>query len=162
MTSTRKPRPVRTLLAAVSCAVLTAGCTTLPSNTEPQALRSFDVPTESATNRGPEPGREPDLLLRDFYTSSAQPTQDYFAARSYLMPETAEQWNPQESLLVVDRIDLNTQPGSTSDKRTFSVRGAVIGRIAAGGSYEPENGVYEATIEMARNTSGEWRISTLR
>lgn len=161
MTSIRKPRPVRTLLAAVSCAVLTAGCTTLPSNTEPQALRSFDVPTESATNRGPEPGREPDLLLRDFYTSSAQPTQDYFAARSYLMPETAEQWNPQESLLVVDRIDLNTQPGSTSDKRTFSVRGAVIGRIAAGGSYEPENGVYEATIEMARNTSGEWRISSL-
>src|SRR5699024_5836332 len=35
-----------------------------------------------------------------------------------------------------------------------------VGRITTGGAYKPENGVYEATIEMIR-TGGEWRIESL-
>jgi hypothetical protein len=153
-------RRLRTLSAVVAAAGLLTACTTLPTNTEPQALRSFEPQIVEQSDLGPESGQEPDLLLRDFYTASAHPTQDYQAARSFLAPEAAERWNPSESVLVVDRIDLVTQPGSTTEKHSFSVRGAVVGRLAAGGSYEPENGVYEATIEMVRE-NGEWRISSL-
>lgn len=153
-------RRLRTLSAVAAAAGLLTACTTLPTNTEPQALRSFEPQVVEQSDLGPEPGQEPDLLLRDFYTASAHPTQDYQAARSFLTPEATERWKPSESVLVVNRIDLVTQPGATSGQRSFSVRGAVVGRLAVGGSYEPENGVYEATLEMVRE-DGEWRISSL-
>ena len=156
----RPARSARMLLALVASAGLLTACTTLPTNTEPQAVRSFEPQVEEKSDLGPRPGREPDLLLRDFYTANAHPTQDYQAARAYLDPDTAREWDPNESVLVVNRIDLVTAAGSTNEKRTFNVRGAVVGRVAAGGAYEPENGVYEATIEMVR-TSGEWRIASL-
>ncbi|AGF71757.1 MtrAB system accessory lipoprotein LpqB [Corynebacterium halotolerans] len=153
-------RSWRTGVAVFSASVLLAGCTALPSDTEPQALRPFEPAGEEQTDLGPQPGREPDLLLRDFYTASADPAQDYQAARSYLTPEAAEEWNPSETTLVVDRVDLATQPGSTNERRSFNVRGAVIGRLGTGGAYEPENGVYEATIELEQQ-DGEWRIASL-
>ena len=154
-------RPIRSLAAVAAAAALIAGCTTLPTNTEPQAIRSFEPPVEQPTNLGPQPGREPDLLLRDFYSASARPTQDYVAARSYLAPGTADRWDPRQSTLVVDRIDLITQAGPTAERRAFDVRASVIGRINTGGSYVPENGTYEATITMERNDEDEWRITSL-
>lgn len=153
-------RRARTLTAVLAITGLLTACTTLPTNTEPQALRSFEPQVAEETDLGPEPGQEPDLLLRDFYTASARPVQDFQAARSYLSPAAAERWNASESILVVNRIDLITQPGSTSEQRSFNVRGAVVGRLATGGAYEPEHGVYEATIEMVRE-NGQWRISSL-
>ncbi|QGU03922.1 MtrAB system accessory lipoprotein LpqB [Corynebacterium comes] len=153
-------RRARTLTAVLAVTGLLTACTTLPTNTEPQALRSFEPQVVEQTDLGPQPGQEPDLLLRDFYTASAHPVQDYQAARSFLSPEAAGRWNPSESVLVVNRIDLITQPGPTSEQRSFNVSGAVVGRIATGGSYEPENGLYEATVEMVRE-NGQWRISSL-
>lgn len=154
----------RRKLAAI-CAVAMMGfitsCTTLPTNTEPQALRSFEPQVDEVTDLGPTPGTEPDLLLRDFYTASTRPSQEYATARSYLAPTAADQWDPRESTLIVDRVDLITEAGSTSDHRSFNVRGGVVGRITQGAAYEPENGVYEATIEMEKNSEDEWRITSL-
>ena len=59
---TSRLRMIRALAAAAAAATLVAGCTTLPTNTEPQAIRSFEPPVEQPTNLGPQPGREPDLL----------------------------------------------------------------------------------------------------
>ncbi len=151
---------LRKLAALTAVTGLLTACTTLPTNTEPQAVRSFEPQVEEESNLGPRPGREPDLLLRDFYTASAHPTQNYQAARAYLAADTSQQWDAHESILVVNRIDLVTAAGATPERRTFNVRGAVVGRITTGGAYEPENGVYEATIEMIR-TGGEWRIESL-
>ncbi|MDO5511661.1 MtrAB system accessory lipoprotein LpqB [Corynebacterium sp.] len=160
MTHLPRHSRLRTLAAVTASLALLVGCTTLPNNTEPQAVRSFEPQIEEDSNLGPQPGREPDLLLRDFYTANAHPTQDYQVARSYLAKDTAQQWNPHDSVLVVNRIDLVTAAGATSEERTFNVRGAVVGRIAPGGAYEPEHGVYEATVEMVR-ANGEWRIESL-
>ncbi len=151
---------LRILAALVATTGLLTACTTLPTNTEPQAVRSFEPQVKEESNLGPRPGREPDLLLRDFYRASAHPTQNYQTSRAYLTADTSRQWDAHESMLVVNRIDLVTAAGATSERRTFNVRGAVVGRIATGGAYEPENGVYEATIEMIR-TGGEWRIESL-
>lgn len=149
------------LVAALTSATLVVtGCTSLPSNTEPQALRSFAPVQSPGTDIQPQPGAEPDLLLRDFYTASAQPSMDYEAARAFLTEEADQLWNPQEATLIVDRIDLVTQAGATAEERTFAVRGNVIGQLADGGAYEVENGVYEATIEMEQ-VDGEWRVSAL-
>lgn len=148
-------------IAVVATASLTlASCTSLPSKTEPEAIKPFEPFTETSDIPGPEPGREPDLLLRDFYAASAIPTGDYEAAYSFLTPAAQEVWDPDETTLIVDRIDLTTQPGATGQRRSFSVRGDVSGSLREGGSFFPETGVYEATIEMEQ-VDGEWRISSL-
>ncbi|MDR7328699.1 MtrAB system accessory lipoprotein LpqB [Corynebacterium guangdongense] len=151
----------RGFLAASAATTLgLAGCATLPNNTAPQALRRFEDDAEESAVTGPEPGREPDLLLRDFYSASAIPVSDHAAARAYLAPETAEQWDPSESMLIVDRLDVTTQAGSTDEQRTFRIVGSVIGSLLEGGSYTPENSVYEASVRMEL-VRGEWRISSV-
>ncbi|WIM68269.1 MtrAB system accessory lipoprotein LpqB [Corynebacterium breve] len=149
-----------TLTAIVLSVALTASCTRLPTNTEPQALRPFDPQSTAAEVVAPIPGREADLLLRDFYAAGAVPAGDYEAARSYLTPAARDVWNPSESVLIVDRIDLNTQPGGNNQRRSLSVRGNVIGALEEGGAFVPEAGVYEATVELEQ-VGGEWRISSL-
>ncbi|WP_257162235.1 MtrAB system accessory lipoprotein LpqB [Corynebacterium cystitidis] len=148
-------------LAVVSVATLTLGsCTRVPTSTEPQALRPFDRTIAEEDLHKPQPGLEPDLLLRDFYAASAIPAGDYSAARNYLTREAAEAWDPHDSMLIVDRIDLTTQPGGNAQRRSLTVRGEVIGSLEEGGSYVPQNGVYEATVQLEQ-VSGEWRIASL-
>ena len=152
----------RRALTAVTvvCAMVLSGCVGLPTDTDPQALRSFEASSQVEEDLGPEEGQQPDLLLRDFYRASASPTANHSQARAYLTPPAAERWDSGTSTLIVDRLDITTQAGATSQERTFDIRGNVIGTLRDGGSYIPENGAYEATVEMEL-VDGEWRVSSL-
>lgn len=153
-------KKIRSLVGLLVTASLVTGCTSLPADTEPQALRSFAPVMGEGADIQPEPGAEPDLLLRDFFTASARPTMDHEAARQFLTEDANQLWDPQAVTLVVDRIDLVTQPESTDSERIFSVQGNVIGELVEGGSYQVENGRYMAEIQMEQ-VGGEWRISSL-
>ena len=140
---------MKKLIAALSVSALVlSGCSTLPSASDPQVLRSFSPQPEVDPAVGPTPGQEADLLIREFYAAAAIPSSDYRAARSFLTPEAAESWNPEESRRIVDVIELTSQNTSSGDQRAFTVRGSVIGSLASGGSYVPENSGYETTIRM--------------
>ena len=152
----------RKLLACVT-AVATAtlsGCASLPTNSAPHVIRSFN-PVETETQAaGPEKDQAPDLLLRDFYAASARPDADYEAARAYLTEGASAAWDPSGQTLVVDSIGMTTLPGSPVGQRSYSVHGSVVGSVRQGGSYTPERGTYEATIDMEM-VDGQWRISSL-
>ena len=138
----------RVIAAVAAASLVLVGCSTLPSASDPQVLRSFAPEPEVDPAVGPTPGQEADLLVREFYSASAIPSSDYSAARSFLAPEAAENWNPEESMRIVDVIELTSQNTQSSDQRAFTVRGTVIGSLASGGSYVPENSGYETTIRM--------------
>ena len=159
-THTTPRKTVTTTLAVVSIMGLVAGCTTVPGDSTPQALRSFAPAQSNIDVPSPVPGREPDLLLRDFFTASANPIQNYQAASSFLSPDMASQWDNQSNTLILDRIDLNANAGATADRISYIVRGTVVGNMSTGGVYAPENGDYEASIEL-RKINGEWRITSL-
>ena len=149
------------LIAAIAIpALVLSGCSTLPSASDPHVLRSFSPQPEVDPAVGPTPGQEADLLVREFYAAAAIPSSDYSAARSFLTPEAAQSWNPEESMRIVDLIELTSQNTSRADQRAFTVRGSVIGSIASGGSYVPENSGYETTIRMDK-VDNEWRITDL-
>ena len=152
----------RAALSVTACAAVAslAACSTLPRDTNPEVLYSFEAAPDEQPAVGPQPGQEPDLLLRSFFTAAAIPAGDYEAARSFLTADAASRWSPQGDVLLVDAIDLTTVAGaSESDQRTFAVRGSVIGSLA-GGLYTPQTGTYEAEIEMTQ-VDGEWRIADL-
>lgn len=92
-----------TVLIAVGCAAATAACTSLPSNSEPQALRSFEA-SASEEPQGPVEDQEPDLLLRDFYEANNNPQQRYSLARRYLTHRASQSWNPAPETLVLDDL----------------------------------------------------------
>lgn len=156
----RCKRVLRVGTSLVVSASLLAACTSLPTNSDPHVLRSFQPLQPTETVIGPEENREPDLLLRDFYAASAIPTGSYEAARAFLTPAARQMWDPSEQTLIVDRIGVNTQAGPSANKRSFTVHGNVVGTLGSGGVFSPERGSYEATIELEQ-VDGQWRISSL-
>ncbi|MDO4910269.1 MAG: MtrAB system accessory lipoprotein LpqB [Corynebacterium sp.] len=149
-------------MALLAVATLGAACTTIPSDTTPQALRSVSAPTSANDNLAPKPGEDPDLLLRDFFAASAHPTQQHQAARAYLTEEASNRWNDGASTTIVDRIDVNATINATPNQNdantvTYVVRGGVVGNLGNGGVYTPTSGNLEATFVL-KKTNGEWRI----
>ncbi|ALC05216.1 Lipoprotein LpqB [Corynebacterium deserti GIMN1.010] len=151
---------LKQLTAVLAATTLITGCSTLPHDTDPQVLRSF-VPSESTQEvAGPISNQDPDLLLRGFFSAGAYPTQQYEAAKAYLTENARGTWDPQATIRILDRIDLNTLPGSTDEERTIAIRGTQVGSLGSGGVYQPDNTEYEDEITM-RQEDGEWRIDAL-
>ncbi len=152
----------RGTLAVLSCVSLTAlvGCSTLPHDTDPQVIGSFE-PHDRADDAVVEPrtNSEPDLLVRDFYSAAAIPVGNYAAARTFLSSDISESWDPTSTVLVVDSLDLVTSKMEDGELE-YSVRGNIIGRLADGGAYVPDNSRLEATVRL-RQFDGQWRITDL-
>ncbi|MDO5097594.1 MAG: MtrAB system accessory lipoprotein LpqB [Corynebacterium sp.] len=144
------------LIASISTV---AACASLPSSSEPQALRSVEAASPT-TDLGPIPGREPDLLLRDFYAVSASPSQQYQQARSFLSDNIKQEWSPGPEIVVLDRIDMSSNPSTDANSVSYTVTGTVVGTIAEGGAYNPSNDEYRATVTLSK-ADGEWRVSDL-
>ena len=156
--SRTRSRAAALVIAAVTSAA--SSCATLPSNTEPHVLRSYEPQSAVAPVIAPKPGSDPDLLLRDFFAASAVPTANYEAARTFLTSQARDAWQPTDTTLVVDRLNINTVAGGTGGRRSFSVQGDIIGEIQAGGVFRPNRALYDATMELEQ-VDGEWRVSSL-
>ncbi|MFS0462077.1 MtrAB system accessory lipoprotein LpqB [Corynebacterium striatum] len=152
----------RSVLAVTSaaCVFAVAGCSTLPHNTSPQVIGTFQKRIDPQVEiTGPKAGADADLILREFYTASGKPASNYESSRNFLADSIAETWDPTGSMLVVDSIDILTVDNG-ADRRTFDVRGNVIGSLVDGGAYVPRSIKYEATIKMEK-INDQWRIVDL-
>lgn len=160
----------KTMSWLVACMLCCSACATLPSHSDPEALRSFEG-QKAANPQGPEENRAPDLLVRDFFAASADPTQNYQLARTYLTESAAAGWQPGDTITIVNQLDVNLAqdqtPSSESTGRTasnrqisYQVRGNVVGTVEVGGGYMPRVGSLESTISL-EEVNGQWRISSL-
>ncbi|GAA1473545.1 MtrAB system accessory lipoprotein LpqB [Corynebacterium felinum] len=153
------PQKLRTLTLVTASISLLAGCASLPSSSEPQALRSIKA-TTATQEAGMIKDREPDLLVRDFYAASANPTQQRKQARSYLTPELAQQWAPAPEIIVLDRIDMSSNVVTEADRLSYTVSGTVVGTITEGGAFNPRREQYKTSVSLNK-VDGQWRISSL-
>lgn len=152
----------KVMLGVIMGASLVAGCSTLPSQSDPQALRPFEG-AQASQAQGPEPDRAPDLLIRDFYAALAQPNQQYQLARTYLTPDASAAWNPDLTINVVDRLDVNVaQPGDLSsptgsEEMSPDINGDNTATIAAAAA-ESTADVAQSESQLAQAT---YRVSGL-
>lgn len=154
----------RSFVALAGVAVLAlSGCTTMPGDTTPQAIRTFEAPAHDIEVPEPRPDAAPDLVLRDFYAASAHPGDDYAAARAFLTDEARARWNPHGSTWIVDGINVIGDGGDDGDgnSRRFDTRAAIVGNLAANGAYETQSALYEDSVELRMTTEGQWRIAEL-
>lgn len=150
---------MKTLGAVLSVAVLVSSCASLPNSSEPQSLKRLDNPS-SQQDSGPISGREPDLLLRDFYANSANPLKQYAQARNYLTPDANNQWKPGPETVIIDRISMSRNSTAGADHVSYTVTGTIVGTLGEGGAYNPRNEDYRAVVTLERR-DGEWRIAEL-
>ena len=150
---------MKTLGAVLSVAVLVSSCASLPNSSEPQSLKRLDNPS-SQQDSGPISGREPDLLLRDFYANSANPLKQYAQARNYLTPDANNQWKPGPETVIIDRIGMSRNSTAGADHVSYTVTGTIVGTLGEGGAYNPRNEDYHVVVTLERR-DGEWRIAEL-
>ena len=150
---------IKALVAVLSVAVLVSSCASLPNSSEPQSLKRLDNPS-SQQDSGPISGREPDLLLRDFYANSANPLKQYAQARNYLTPDANNQWKPGPETVIIDRIGMSRNSTAGADHVSYTVTGTIVGTLGEGGAYNPRNEDYRAVVTLERR-DGEWRIAEL-
>ncbi|MQY20001.1 MtrAB system accessory lipoprotein LpqB [Nocardia macrotermitis] len=160
----RGRRRGRTRLRAVLCLILGAtlllgACANLPDSSAPQALGTIDRQTTSTGPAAPVPGRDPDLLVRDFLTATADPTNRHGAARLYLTPAAALAWDDTAGTVIVDMPD-TLHLSQTSDTATYQIRGRKVGELNADGSFRATDKAYESQIKMTK-VGDDWRISQL-
>ncbi|MDD7586084.1 MAG: MtrAB system accessory lipoprotein LpqB [Corynebacterium glucuronolyticum] len=147
------------VLSAVALAV--SGCATLPGDSEPQVLRQYERSRASESPAGPEKGQEADLLLKSFFTQSVNPTQTHQAARLYLTPEAAAEWDDSQGTTILRSIeDISSTVSNDPNRIVFTVRGEKVGRLTGGGVYELEDGHFEEEYKLVK-VDGEWRIEEL-
>ncbi|KQB87549.1 LpqB family beta-propeller domain-containing protein [Corynebacterium lowii] len=150
------------VIAAVSSLSLIAGCSTLPRNSEPRALRPFSSAVQEPEQTiVPEDGADPGVLLRDFFQASANPSQNYQSARAFLSTDIASSWPRQQSIRVIEGMETSTEAGSTNSKQTLRIRANVIGELDSEGSFTPLNERMETSVVFERNEEDQWRMTTL-
>lgn len=152
-------RAVASLFSAVAL-FSAAGCATLPTSTEPHVIETFEGRPDPQLDLEPTKDAEPDLLLREFFAASANPSVNYEAARRYLTQPMGQAWEPSEDILVLDTFELTSRPMTDQEKRSYQVEGRIIGRLGPGGVFRPENQLYQATMELVLE-DGQWRIESL-
>lgn len=121
-------------------ALALSGCATLPGDSEPQVLHQYERSRVAEEPVGPEKGQEPDLLLKSFFSQSANPTQMHQAARLYLTDEAAAAWDDSKGTTILRSIeDISSTVSNDPNRIVFTVRGEEVGRLTTGGVYELED-----------------------
>ncbi|MGB3773054.1 MAG: MtrAB system accessory lipoprotein LpqB [Rhodococcus sp. (in: high G+C Gram-positive bacteria)] len=137
----------------------TAGCASLPASSAPQAIGTVARGPVAQEPPVPAPGRDPNLLVRDFVKASTDPADDHAAARQFLTSDAASEWDDGANAIVVDKVDV-LEDSRSSDAAQYTVRANRVGQLDQGGQYRAEQGSFEARVTLARE-DGEWRIDDL-
>ncbi|TQF66065.1 MtrAB system accessory protein LpqB [Rhodococcus spelaei] len=140
-------------------AVLLGGCASLPESSTPQAIGTIAKEPAVTSVPAPTPGREPDLLLRDFFGASTDPGGRHAAARQFLTQRASNSWDDTASTTIVDKVDVLPESRS-GDQATYTIRANRVGQLEPGGVYQAVEGNFEAKVRLTR-VDGQWRIDEL-
>ncbi|MGI5125644.1 LpqB family beta-propeller domain-containing protein [Pseudonocardia sp. CA-107938] len=158
---------MRRLVTAAVGAVLLAGasaCAGVPANLPVQVVRQVGAGDEVAPPPAPVAGANVLDIARGFVTAASSSSDRHGAARRFLTPEAAQDWNDGEALTVLEgQIDtvpvtVEDQPAGTA---TVRIRGTRVGRLVPQtGAFESDVGQYSVDLQMVQR-DGQWRIARL-
>lgn len=153
-------RGTKTILTAMlGLTVAVSGCASLPDSSSPQAVGTIAREPTTTSVPPPAPGREPDLLLRDFLRASTDPANRHLAARQFLTADMSAGWDDAASATIVDKVDVLPESRS-AERATYVIRANRVGHLEEGGVYRADEGPFETRITLVL-TGGEWRIDEM-
>ncbi|WQD13656.1 MAG: hypothetical protein U1U88_001985 [Lawsonella clevelandensis] len=124
----------------------------------PQSLGQFRRTPITFNPPQPQPGRSPDLLLRDFMPrAAAVPTNRHAAARLFLTAKGNADWDDQATLKVIERIDVNTVATPDANSLVMQVRARSMGEVDKQGAFRSNLSTHTFEVKMHRNGK-QWLI----
>ncbi|WP_225844379.1 LpqB family beta-propeller domain-containing protein [Streptomyces sp. HPF1205] len=151
------------------CAVLLAGCASMPSSGEvrkvgdgqrqdsgPSQTRVFGLP--------PHAGESAPDIVNGFLEATTGDETDFATAKKYLTAEAAASWNPYAKITVYAGGEPDTKEDTGISRKDGWVRVNLSGQEAAvvdvQHAYRPAQGSFETSFHLSR-VKNEWRIDEL-
>lgn len=151
-------RRLLTVVLAGLLALLT-GCAGVPDSSAPQAIGTVDRPPPKRLP-SPNPGMDPDQLLREFLKATADPANRHLAARQFLTESASKDWDDQGSALLIDKVVFTET--RAAEKVSVTMQAEILGSLSDIGVFETGEGQLPdpGPIEMVQTSNG-WRIDRL-
>ncbi|MFP5019990.1 LpqB family beta-propeller domain-containing protein [Pseudonocardia phyllosphaerae] len=141
------------------CAVVLAGCASVPQHSSVQVLRQTGD-SGAAVPDGPIEDGDPLGLVRGFVYASGRSDDRHASARRYLAG-AASNWDDGASLTVLtERFDTVFAPSTTEagpDRATVRVRGTRLGTVGPSGAFDAAPAPVELDVGVVRQND-HWRI----
>jgi hypothetical protein len=151
--------------AVIGIILAIAGCAALPTSGPAQVVRRVVDQSVAAAPQGPDPGQQPEQIVREFVHASSQTEFDaagesFVVARQFLTPEAESSWKADSgSTRVVVLADDFAAVPDLDDPAAVTITGKQIGVVQADRSFRPiDSAPYRATIHLDR-ANDQWRIS---
>ncbi|ASU77657.1 hypothetical protein CDG81_04290 [Actinopolyspora erythraea] len=156
-------RLVRAVAVLLVLSAPVTGCASIPEETEAKAIRQVEEESETSTEAQPPPEDLNDLeLVRSFLDATAEPTNDYEAARLYLTERAAESWKVPQELVIVNSVDTIPKPVKSADDDSASLVQLDVhqrGRLRPDHSFVSDEKDISLTVRVERRSDGQWRIT---
>ncbi|SPT53335.1 lipoprotein LpqB [Actinomyces bovis] len=141
-----------------------SGCVTLPSSGKVQRADVRDQRPDSLIQTADFPlvGAEPTEIVAGFLRACASgPSDDFAAARRYLVGPVASSWWPERTVRVYPHLDSTSIVQDQSGAVQVSV--PVQAQLDAEGNYEvvAEDNPVQVSYTLTRNARNEWRIAAV-
>ena len=149
----------RVLVYLLAFVAALGGCAAVPTDSAAHVVGNVGLQPTVQPEQAPIPGREPDLLVRDFISASSSQRGQHRVARQYLTAAGSKSWDDSASTTVIANLDTLYDTRS-ADKVTILLRADRVGKLSAAGAYDVDQGVYETRMTLER-VDGQWRIDAL-
>ena len=152
------------ILVLVASTFLLTGCANIPQSSRVHLDDSIAPAPDSqlfrVIARPPARQAKPEELLRSFFEACADSSHGYSVARQYLLGKLADTWNPNAGIEVFDESKISV----TEEKNRIIVTAPLVRSVSESGHLEMAQPASQllARFGLARDSQGEWRISSLR
>jgi len=154
---------MRRTLASVSAALVSllvlSACVGIPTGGPVETGPLIDAQADPQVvylPSDPNPGAEPEEILRDFLAAMQGPQGDYLVARKFLTPELAASWAPNASA-TISQGAASTSPGAAENSLSYTITSRAY--VDTDWRYF-ETPPVTTTLDFSfTKESGEWRIS---
>jgi hypothetical protein len=151
--------------ALIGVILVAAGCAALPTTGSAQVVRRVVDQSVAAAPQGPDPGQQPEQIVREFIHASSMTEFDtagesFVVARQFLTSQAESAWGADASStrIVVLADDFAAIP-DPDDPAAVTITGRQIGVVQPDRSFRPIDSVpYRATIHLDRSDD-QWRIA---
>lgn len=147
------------VVALFAMVTVLGGCAAVPTDSAPHVVGNVGLQPTAVPEQAPIPGREPDLLVRDFISASSSQRGQHKVARQYLTADGSKSWDDGASTTVLANLD-TLYDSRSADRVTILLRADRVGKLSAAGVYDVDQGSYDTRMTLVR-VDGQWRIDAL-
>ncbi|MFF6999382.1 LpqB family beta-propeller domain-containing protein [Streptomyces sp. NPDC008313] len=161
-------RPLRVAASAGCCAVLLAGCASMPDSGDLRGVES--TPRQDSQVRvfavPPRDDARPEEIVQGFLEALTSDDPGYETARKYLTDAASKTWQPDRSTTVLAdgpyRSGEHSGAREGSGEYAYTLTGRKLATVDSQHAYAPDDGSYDETVHLVRlKGTKQWRIDGL-